>query len=124
MSLLSIDIVDILAAPVWTTDKMGFSSDIDKDIFESIICLSPMTISLRLIRQEYGIQCVFDSIQCVVSVPSEGISDAEIHLSDISRELHLKRHEDDPDDLGYIHSNDEVYDLSLMIEQEILIAIT
>lgn len=86
------------------------------------MCKENLSMHIKLVRQEYGINCFIQNLKTVVSIPSEELESVEISLENISREFHLKKRKEDTDDIEYINDHDATIDLSRVIEQELLIA--
>ncbi len=122
MSLFTIDISSLLPQPVWSMLEFEFEQDIPEDIWEDLVCTESLIMSVKLIREDYGINCLLQKITTTITIPSEGIEDKIINLDNISREFHLKKSEKDTDDIEYINSHDATIDLARVIEQELLIA--
>lgn len=122
MSLFTIDISPLLSAGIGTTEEFQFESSISDDIFGEVVCLEPLQIHIKLIRQEYGIECVIISLSTLINIPTEGISRRDISIEHISREFHEKKQSTHPDDIEYIDMHDCTIDLTQAIEQELLIA--
>ena len=79
-------------------------------------------MSIKLIRQEYGIECLLLDIEATVEIPSEGIEGKELEITNISREFHLKKQPRDPDDIQYIDIRESTVDLANIVREELLIA--
>lgn len=122
MSLFTIDISTLLQSPVGTVEEFQFSQDIPADTFEDVICLEPLAIHIKLVRQEYGIQCLLLEMLTTVDIPSNDIKKREIEILDVAREFHIKKLREDTDDIEYINDHDATIDLTSIINQELLIA--
>ncbi len=122
MSLFTIDISTLLQSPVGTVEEFQFSQDIPEDTFEDVICLEPLTIHIKLVRQEYGLQCLLVEVRTVVDIPSNDIKKKALEILDVAREFHLKKRKEDTDDIEYINDHDASIDLTQIINQELLIA--
>jgi hypothetical protein len=48
-------------------------------------------MNIKLIRQEYGIECLLLHIESTIEIPSEGIENKELEITNISREFHIKK---------------------------------
>ena len=68
-------------------------------------------MSVKLVREDYGINCLLQKITTTITIPSEGIEDRIIDLDNISREFHLKKMKEDTDDIEYINTHDGTIDL-------------
>ena len=122
MFLFTIDISTLLHSPIGTVEEFQFSQDIPDDTFEDVICLEPLAIHIKLVRQEYGIQCLLLSVSTLVDVPSNDIKKRAIEIQDVTREFHIKKLREDTDDIEYINDHDATIDLANIINQELLIA--
>lgn len=122
LSLFTIDISALLQSPVGSIEEFQFDQEIPKDTWEDLVCESDLQMSIKLIRQEYGLECIFGQLSTSISIPSEGIKNKEIEIDGVSREFHLKKRNEDTDDISYIDMHDGTIDLSLVLEQELLIA--
>lgn len=103
-------------------EEFSFEEEVPENTWEDLVCENTLSMNIKLIKQEYGIQCIFVHILTNISITSEGIEGREIDLKNISREFHLKKSEKDTDDIEYINTHDDTIDLSRVIEQELLIA--
>jgi hypothetical protein len=121
MSLFTIDISGLLISPVGTMDEFHFEQELESDTFETFLCTEPLIMDIRIIRRDYGVECLFQSIQTTIDIPEEYLQGQEILLEHISREFHLKERREDTDDVEYIDP-DETIDLGRVIAQELLIA--
>lgn len=79
-------------------------------------------MSVKLIREDYGINCLLAQLVTTITIPSEGLEDVAVSLEHISREFHLKKTDKDTDDIEYIDTREVTIDLTTIIEQELLIA--
>ena len=122
MPLFTIDVSILLQSPVGTVEEFQFSQDVPRDTFEDVICLEPLDIHIKLVRQEYGIQCLLIKVQTNVDVPANDIKKRAIEIIDIAREFHIKKLREDTDDIEYIDDHDASIDLGNIIHQELLIA--
>jgi hypothetical protein len=122
MSLFTIDISALLQSPVGSIEEFQFDQEIPSDTWEDLVCESDLEMNIKLIRQEYGLECIFGQLTTSISIPSEGIKNKEIEIDGVSREFHLKKRNEDTDDISYIDTHDGTIDLSLVLEQELLIA--
>lgn len=122
MSLFTIDISALLHSPVGTTEEFQFHDDIPEDTFEDVVCREPLDIHIKLVRQEYGIQCLLCELHTVVDIPSNDILQKTIDIADIAREFHIKKLREDSDDIEYINDHDATIDLANILSQELLIA--
>lgn len=122
MSLFTIDISDLLASPVGSTEEFHFEQKIPKNMWKTLACTKPLAMRIKLIREEYGIHCLLLDLKTQIDIPEEWIEDAIIELHDISREFHLKKSPKDTDDIEYIDISHGTIDFKKVIEQELLIA--
>ncbi len=122
MSLFTIDISSLLSLPVGSISEFQFEQEIPHNTWEDLICIEDLMMSVKLIREEYGINCLLEKVSTIITIPSEGLEDISITLEHISREFHLKKTPKDTDDIEYINTHDATIDLSRIIEQELLIA--
>lgn len=122
MSLFSLDISEILGSPVGTIREFHFEQTLPEDTFTDVICREELIMDIKLVHQSYGIECLFVSLETTIDIPSESIENKEILLTNQSREFHLKKSEKDTDDIQYIDTHDMTIDLTLAIEEELLIA--
>lgn len=122
MSLFTIDISSLLSLPVGSVSEFEFKEDIPSDTWEDLVCDEVLSMHIKLIRQEYGINCIIQELGTTITVPSESIEKKIIELQNISREFHLKKTPTDTDDIEYIDTHDATIDLNRIIEQELLIA--
>lgn len=122
MSLFTIDISSLLSLPVGSISEFEFEQDIPEDTWEDLVCTENLAMSVKLIREDYGINCLLQKINTTITIPSEGIEDKLVDLDNISREFRLKKTEKDTDDIEYINTHGATIDLSRVIEQELLIA--
>lgn len=122
MSLFTIDISSLLSLPVGSISEFDFEQDIPEDTWEDLVCTQSLSMSVKLIREDYGINCLLQKISTTITIPSEGIEEKIVELDNISREFRLKKTEKDTDDIEYINLHDATIDLSRVIEQELLIA--
>ncbi len=79
-------------------------------------------MKIKLIRQDYGIECLLLHVQSTIEIPSEGIENKELNITNISREFHLKKQPQDPDDIQYIDIRESTIDLANIVREELLIA--
>ncbi len=79
-------------------------------------------MNIKLIHQDYGINCIIQNLKTTITIASESIEKKIIELQNISREFHLKKTPKDTDDIEYIDTHDVTIDLTRIIEQELLIA--
>lgn len=122
MSLFTIDVSSLLSLPVGSVSEFQFEQELPLDTWEDLICTDMLQMSVKLIREDYGINCLLTEVATTITIPSEGLEDVSISLEHISREFHLKKTEKDTDDIEYINTHDATIDLSRVIEQELLIA--
>lgn len=122
MSLFTIDVSSLLSSTVGTTEEFRFDQDIPVETFEDLICHDWLHMNIKLIRQEYGIECLLLHIESTIEIPSEGIKGKELEITGISREFHIKKVVWDPDDIQYIDIRDNTIDLATIVREELLIA--
>lgn len=122
MSLFTIDVSALLSLPVGSISEFQFEQDIPDDTWEDLISTEVLAMSVKLIREEYGINCLLEKVSTLITIPSEGLEDISISLEHISREFHLKKTPKDTDDIEYINTHDVTIDLTRIVEQELLIA--
>ena len=79
-------------------------------------------MTIKLLHQEYGIECILVALQTTIEIPSEGIENKEIEIIGVSREFHTKKQLQDTDDIQYINMHDGTIDLTEIIREELLIA--
>lgn len=122
MSLFTIDVSTLLHSPIGTMEEFQFSQELPADIFEDIVCVEPLDIHIKLIRQDYGIQCLLCEVRTTIDMPSNDIKNKSIEIINIAREFHIKKMKEDADDIWYINDRDGTVDLADMIRQELMIA--
>ncbi len=122
MPLFTIDISNLLSSPIGTTEEFQFNQDLPIETFEDLVCHDWLHMNIKLIRQEYGIECLLLHIESTIEIPSEGIENKELEITNISREFHIKKVVWDPDDIQYIDIRDNTIDLANIIREELLIA--
>lgn len=122
MSLFTIDVSSLLQLPVGSISEFQFEQEIPTDTWEDLICEEPLSMNIKLVRQDYGINCIIWSLSTTITIPSESIENKIIELDNISREFHLKKKKEDTDDIEYIDTHDATIDLTNIVEQELLIA--
>ncbi len=122
MSLFTIDISALLSLPVGSVSEFQFEQEVPEDTWEDLVCTEDLMMSVKLIREDYGINCLLQEITTIVTIPSEWIEEKIIELDNISREFRLKKTPKDTDDIEYINTHDATIDLAKIIEQELLIA--
>jgi len=122
MSLFTIDTSTLLQLPVGSISEFHFEQEIPTDTWDDLVCEEPLSMDIKLVRQDYGINCIIWSLSTIITIPSESIEHKPLELENISREFHLKKKKEDTDDIEYIDTHDATIDLSTIIEQELLIA--
>jgi hypothetical protein len=122
MSLFTIDASSLLQLPVGSISEFQFEQEIPTDTWDDLICEEPLSMDIKLVRQDYGINCIIWNLSTTITIPSESIEYKSLELENISREFHLKKKKEDTDDIEYINTHDATIDLSNIIEQELLIA--
>lgn len=122
MSLFTINVSALLSLPVGSVSEFQFEQEVPPDTWEDLVCTEDLRMSVKLIREDYGINCLLQEITTTITIPSEGIEEKVVELEHISREFRLKKTEKDTDDIEYINTRDATIDLTRIIEQELLIA--
>ena len=122
MSLFTIDISALLSLPVGSVSEFQFEQEVPEDTWEDLVCTEDLMMSVKLIREDYGINFLLQEITTIFTIPSEWIEKKIIELDNISREFRLKKTPKDTDDIEYINTHDATIDLAKIIEQELLIA--
>lgn len=122
MSLFAVDISTILSSPVGTIEEFHFAQEIPEDIWEDLICETDLEMSIKIVKKEYGVDCILEGLKTTIAIPSEGIENKEIEIDGVTREFHLKKKKEDTDDISYIDTHDASIDLTTILEQELLIA--
>lgn len=122
MSLFTIDISALLASPVGNMEEFHFSQEIPMETWEDLLCEKELQMNIKIIRQDHGLDCLLSHLSTVISIPSEGIENRDIEIDGVTREFHIKKTTEDTDDISYINMRDGTIDLSLILEQELLIA--
>jgi len=122
MSLFSLDVSEILGSPIGTLQEFHFEQPIPADTFTEIICVDTLKMHVRLVRQPYGIECIFVELTTTIDIPAEFIHSEEVTFAHQSREFHLKKTENDADDIEYIDTHELTLDLTQAIEEELLIS--
>ena len=122
MSLFSLDVSEILGSPVGTLQEFHFQQTIPADTFLEIICVEELIMHIRLVRQPYGVECIFVELKTTIDIPEEFIQSEEVTFANQSREFHLKKTPDDSDDIQYIDAHELTLDLTQAIEEELLIS--
>lgn len=122
MSLFTIEVSSLLQLPVGSISEFHFEQEISTDTWEDLICEGFLSMTIKLVREDYGINCILQNLDATITIPSEGIENKTLALENISREFHLKKKNEDTDDIEYIDHHDATINLSTIIEQELLIA--
>jgi hypothetical protein len=122
MSLFSLDISEILWSPVGTLQEFHFEQILPDDTFSEVICHNELIMDIKLVRQSYGIECIFVELTTTIDIPAEWIRSEEVTFAHQSREFHLKKTPDDSDDICYIDTHKLTIDLTQAIEEELLIS--
>ncbi len=122
MSLFTIDTSTLLSSPVGTMEEFQFAQGIPTDTWDDLVCNEELRMHVKLLKQDYGIECILSSVETLITIPSESIENKPIEIENISREFHLKKKPTDTDDIEYINDHDGTIDLTKVIEQELLIA--
>ena len=122
MSLFSLDVSEILGSPVGTLKEFHFKQTIPADTFSEVLCVEELIMHVRLVRQPYGVECIFVELKTTIDIPEEFIQSKEVTFANQSREFHLKKTPDDSDDIQYIDTHELTLDLTQAIEEELLIS--
>jgi hypothetical protein len=122
MSLFTLDISAILLSPVGTMEEFHFCQEIQGDMWDDLLCETTLEMNIKIVRQDYGVDCILGQLKTTISILSEGIDKKEIEIDGVTREFHLKKNPNDTDDVSYIETRDMTIDLSFILEQELLIA--
>lgn len=122
MSLFTIDASPLLQLPVGSISAFHFEQEIPADTWEDLICEEVLSMDIKLVREDYGINCIIWNLSTTITIPSESIEHKSLELENISREFHLKKKPTDTDDIEYIDTHDATVDLVNIVEQELLIA--
>lgn len=122
MSLFTIDISTVLSAPVGSMEEFHFAQEIPADMWEDLICETDLKMNIKIVKQDYGVDCILSELSTTISIPSEGIENKEIEIDGVTREFHLKKKNEDTDDISYVYTHDASIDLTTILEQELLIA--
>lgn len=73
MSLFTIDISSLLSLPIGSVSEFQFEEDIPSDTWEDLVCDEVLSMHIKLIRQEYGINCLIQDLKTTITIPSESI---------------------------------------------------
>ena len=122
MSLFSLDVSEILGSPVGTLQEFHFEQIIPANTFSEVLCTKELVMHVRLVRQPYGVECIFVELKTTIDIPEEFIQSEEVTFANQSREFHLKKTPDDSDDILYIDTHELTLDLTQAIEEELLIS--
>ena len=71
MSLFTIDISALLSLPVGSVSEFQFEQEVPEDTWEDLVCTEDLMMSVKLIREDYGINCLLQEITTIVTIPSE-----------------------------------------------------
>jgi len=80
MSLFTIDISSVLASPVGSMEEFQFSQKIPTNTWEDLICNEELRMNIKIIRQEYGLDCILGGVSTSITIPSEGIEEKKITI--------------------------------------------
>lgn len=58
MSLFTIDVSSLLQLPVGSISEFQFEQEIPTDTWEDLICEDALSMNIKLVRQDYGINCI------------------------------------------------------------------
>lgn len=58
MSLFTIDVSSLLQLPVGSISEFQFEQEIPTDTWEDLICEEPLSMNIKLVREDYGINCI------------------------------------------------------------------
>jgi hypothetical protein len=122
MSLFTIDISNILSSPVGTIEEFRFAEEIPADTWEDLVCHGELEMTIKIVHQDYGVDCILSELTATISIPSEGIVERSVSIEGVAREFHIKKKREDTDDISYIDEHDATIDLTTILEQEIVIA--
>ncbi len=122
MSLFTIEASPLLQLPVGSISEFHFEQEIPADTWDDLVCEEALSMYIKLVREDYGINCIIQNLTTTITIPSESIEHKTLELESISREFHLKKKKEDTDDIEYIDTHSATIDLSNIIEQELLIS--
>ena len=118
--MFTIDISDLLISHIGDTREFEMEEQISAADFPDIVFTAPLFVSLRIVRQDYGVDVTFERLETAVTMLEDHVEDEEIYVYDVTRKFHLKKSLEDTDDIEYI-SPDMTIDLTNIIAQEIFI---
>lgn len=58
MSLFTIDASPLLQLPVGSISAFHFEQEIPADTWDDLICEESLSMDIKLVRQDYGINCI------------------------------------------------------------------
>ena len=58
MSLFTIDTSTLLQLPVGSISEFHFEQEIPTDTWDDLVCEEPLSMDIKLVRQDYGINCI------------------------------------------------------------------
>lgn len=58
MSLFTIDVSPLLQLPVGSISEFHFEQEIPTDTWGDLICEESLSMDIKLVRQDYGINCI------------------------------------------------------------------
>lgn len=120
--MFEIDISDILSSYVGDTREFEMEEVVTIDDIPDITFDTPLFISLRIVRQAYGVDVVFERLETQVTIIQDDIEKEEVYVYGIARKFHLEQTLEDTDDVSYI-SSDFTIDLADVIAQEVFISV-
>lgn len=71
MSLFTIDVSSLLSLPVGSVSEFQFEQELPLDTWEDLICTEMLQMSVKLIREDYGINCLLTEVATTITIPSE-----------------------------------------------------
>ncbi len=71
MSLFTIDVSSLLSLPVGSISEFQFEQEVPEDTWEDLICTEILGMSVKLIREDYGINCLLQEITTTITILSE-----------------------------------------------------
>jgi hypothetical protein len=73
MSLFTLDISDILTGPTGTMQAFHFEQSLPEEIFSGVVCTADLVMDIKLVKQDYGIECLITSLETTIDIPEECI---------------------------------------------------
>ena len=118
--MFEISIGELLASFHGDNRDYELEEDVPEDVFEDVICMSPIYMNVQIVRVDYGVIAIIRNLSVSVCVDANPeIHEAELH--DIEREFYLHHDASLPSDIGWI--KDAKIDLTQAIQEELLIAV-